>query len=1352
MNDQQRDGLGSRPSVRHIWSHLFTPWAPPLGLILIVAAALLGAGLPRQAALAQENVPPKPTSETQPLHLAYDGVLDLLRLPGAAAAAVDTSQPALGPEYASWSKLAFQSARNQHDWEVYGARGDGSDQVNLSNNPSMDIHPQLDRGAARVAFASNQHGKYEVFAMNADGSGLARLTNNSTDDVYPAWSPDGGKIAFQAYRDGQAEIYVMNADGSSQTRITNYGDYDGEPAWSPDGSQIAFTRKGSGEYRIWVMNADGSNPHRLSNQRYSENPAWSPDGSQIAYDADGNGDGWQELWLMDAGGGNQRQVYQPPESYTDAWVRSWSPDGRYVAFTRISFIQQGGTWYWTTAYLDAWDSQNPWTVMRLSSSGDDWNPDWQTADIWAPTSSLQALPAISPGPFFLGWSGTDIGPAGIASYDLQVKEGAVGVWTDWLMGTPNTPEYYPGLGGHTYYFRVRARDNAGNVEPWPADYQAFTTVESAPPVSSVRPLEPFTQIGDATMSWDGYDIGGSNISTFEVQCRDGAAGAWENCGTYSAPGSAAIPGQSGHTIYLRSRATDSAGNVEAWPTGNGDTHTTLYAMKVSGHAWDNGGAPVIGASAVTTPTNFVTEADAPDGSYAAYTTEVSGDGSVDVALSKAEYGVLPATRLEPPSNPPWLDWVFDGYLPPSDNVVRNWGFEDDLLPSWDVGGSAPPLGWDRAGHTGARGVALGWPFTVPENLSHAGGYARLHTAVSDEAGGLHVTWEESDSNGNPVIIRYAHLTAEGAWTDFAALTTTRLSTGSRLAVDSTGALYAAWNENGDVFFRHRTTDGQWSTPINVSNTSGVGSIVQWLGLDGQGSAHAIWLEGHTSEDYQIYYSQRDVNGAWSAPTKVSNAGSYGAHFGSAAAAANGEVEVAWTEWLGGQGGYILSSHRSAGGAWSAPQQLVSGERPQLLADPNSVMHMVFASGAEIRYSSRPPGGEWSAPETVLVPWPGYAVGPVEVAIDQHGAIHFVTIRECGSYGCELIYVSRSPSGAWSPPELAAATPYHSTGIRLAVSAEGTVMVACRTRTHDMYYYHDIAFSRRSPAGGWSTAIAVSDNTTQSVWAMLVVADSNGRGHVLWTNEVPGGTDVFHSLYVGTPPAGDSWLRQQVTILSATVNPGLSFMYRYDQGNPDNGNPFSITVTDGATTNPVFTTTAVTTGWTHRWLDLSAWRGEQITITFDVQNAADNAPAIVYLDEVTVGSTHPDLWTNQSGPPVAPPGTQLVQDITYGNRGGVRASNSRITVQLPPELSFVSAEPPPSATTPDLRWDTGDLVAQSGPETIRVTLQAAPRATPGATVIATAGIASDTAEIEQANNTAQAEVFIGYLVYLPVVTR
>ena len=196
--------------------------------------------------------------------------------------------------------------------------------------------------------------------MNVEGDAQTRLTTNSADNVIPLVDrrrPDPVQVRSR----WAVGIYVMNADGGGQTRLSSDGGLTASPPGHPTEPRSRSPRECDGKDQIYVMNADGSNLPAIVQPAFSENPAWSPDGSQIAYDADGNGDGWQELWLMDATGGNQRQVYDPPESNTEAWARSWSPDGRYVAFTRISFIQYQGNWYWTTAYLDALDSPDPVT-------------------------------------------------------------------------------------------------------------------------------------------------------------------------------------------------------------------------------------------------------------------------------------------------------------------------------------------------------------------------------------------------------------------------------------------------------------------------------------------------------------------------------------------------------------------------------------------------------------------------------------------------------------------------------------------------------------------------------------------------------------------------------------------------------------------------------------------------------------------------------------------------------------------------------------------------------------------------------------------------------------------------------
>jgi hypothetical protein len=216
-------------------------------------------------------------------------------------------------------------------------------------------------------------------------------------------------------------------------------------------------------------------------------------------------------------------------------------------------------------------------------------------------------------------------------------------------------------------------------------------------------------------------------------------------------------------------------------------------------------------------------------------------------------------------------------------------------------------------------------------------------------------------------------------------------------------------------------------------------------------------------------------------------------------------------------------------------------------------------------------------------------------------------------------------------------------------------------------------------------------------------------------------------------------------------PTLSFWHRFDTEISSNSGLEAI-VDDGISATVVFSTTTDSNNWTHQWVDLGPWAGHGVTVRFRVIEEAGGSHVSAYIDEVTVGSTHPDIWVSQPAWQAAPAGRTFETTLTYGNRGGVAASGGQVTLQLPAELSFVSANPPPSAMTPTLSWDVGALPAQSGPQTIRVTLQMAASAAGGSTVTTTAGITSSTTELEQANNTAQGSVFIGSIRYLPVIMR
>jgi hypothetical protein len=377
---------------------------------------------------------------------------------------------------ANWvdsTRLAFSSFRD-NNWEIYTSTADGTNQTRRTLNPAYDSTPKLNRGANRIVFVSSRDGNNEIYVMNIDGSGQTRLTNTPAYEYWPTWSPDGSKIAFYSYRDGNAEIYVMNADGSNQMRLTSIAAWDGHPAWSPDGTQLVFASERSGSGDLWVMNANGTNQHQLTFGLNAAYPDWSPDGSRIILNDDSNNDGWLDVAIINAAGTNLvHPLGYSPTNY-DYASPTWSPSGQDYAFTKIQWIYYQGNYYWVDAYLFGVSTGS---TYQLTNSGLDWWPDWQATDVWPPSSQVNALPVLLDTPqFSVHWSGIDTGAAGIMSYDIQYRAGANGTWTNWLTATNQTSAVFTGQYGHTYYFRSRVRDYAGNLEAYPSSPDAMTTI------------------------------------------------------------------------------------------------------------------------------------------------------------------------------------------------------------------------------------------------------------------------------------------------------------------------------------------------------------------------------------------------------------------------------------------------------------------------------------------------------------------------------------------------------------------------------------------------------------------------------------------------------------------------------------------------------------------------------------------------------------------------------------------------------------------------------------------------------------------------------------------------------------
>ena len=170
-------------------------------------------------------------------------------------------------------------------------------------------------------------------------------------------SPDGERIVFDILGD----IYDLPVGGGAARRLAGGISLDTQPVYSPDGQTILFLSDRSGAENLWLMDADGGNPRQIS--PYDDDPVfvspeWSPDGQSILVSrfwADRNA---YELWQFRPVAGDvgvvARSSVGPEGADVNTLGARFSPDG---AFAYVSSL---------TSLSPSFDSLAPWQIIRRS--------------------------------------------------------------------------------------------------------------------------------------------------------------------------------------------------------------------------------------------------------------------------------------------------------------------------------------------------------------------------------------------------------------------------------------------------------------------------------------------------------------------------------------------------------------------------------------------------------------------------------------------------------------------------------------------------------------------------------------------------------------------------------------------------------------------------------------------------------------------------------------------------------------------------------------------------------------------------------------------------------------------------
>lgn len=320
-----------------------------------------------------------------------------------------------------WGGRIYWACDEGGTQEIWSMNPDGSARTRLTDHGNWDIrYPEMGDGGRIVYMVAGDIGLYDIasgtdtrLAIDVPGERTLTRVRYPDPDKYLtefALSPDGERVAVVA----RGEIFSVPVKKGVTLAVTSgSGARERGIGFDPDGKNLYFITDAPGEEELRVIDAWGRGEarpvKRAGEKGWHFPPAASPDGKRIAW-----ADQTHTLWVQTVPAGSPVRVDRSEQAEIREYV--WSPDGRYLAYTKSPRTEFFSIFVWdskdasvhritgdeTIDYSPAWDPDGRWLAFlsdRIIDPVLDTTRDFQNVDVLTTKPYLVMLKADAPSPF-----------------------------------------------------------------------------------------------------------------------------------------------------------------------------------------------------------------------------------------------------------------------------------------------------------------------------------------------------------------------------------------------------------------------------------------------------------------------------------------------------------------------------------------------------------------------------------------------------------------------------------------------------------------------------------------------------------------------------------------------------------------------------------------------------------------------------------------------------------------------------------------------------------------------------------------------------------------------------------------